>query len=114
MSAHISAVSAVFRNISGDVPYIPSLRASSEWTRSWNEQINTRISAVWYGKRRIAEYNNKEIDGWLDIGFRADYTFRPDISFFAQISNLANSSKIIWNGYREQGISGTVGVLWKF
>lgn len=114
VSANIAAVSAVFLDISSDVPYVPSLRASGEWTHSWNEQINTRISAVWYGKRRTTEYNNKELDGWLDIGFRADYTLSSDISFFARLTNIANSSKIIWDSYREQGVSGVVGLLWKF
>lgn len=114
MTANVTAVSAKFRDTSGTVPYLPALRAAAAWSRNWSERLGTQITAVWSGEQYVHQDNKRTLDGFFTLGFRADYTFRPDISFFARLTNITNSTIQVWDGYRERGIYAAAGVLWKF
>lgn len=114
VTANVTAVSAKFSDTSGTVPYIPALRATAEWAKNWSERLGTQVTATWSGKQYVHQDNKRILDGFFNLGFRADYTLRPDISFFARLTNITNSTVQLWDGYRERGVYAAAGVLWKF
>ncbi len=114
LTANVSAISAKFKDGNGSIPYVPIMRTSGIWSRSWSERVSSQLSAVWYGERYADRMNKLIIDGWLDIGLRMDYALQTDISFFVKITNLTNSTIIIWEGYRERGVAAMFGALIKF
>lgn len=112
--ANVAVTSAQLRDGGGAVPYIPTFRATALWTRIWSDKFSSQASVTWYGVRNANSENTTQVNGFADIGLRADYTLREDCSFFVRLANLANSSIYLWDGYRERGVHAAAGVLWKF
>ncbi|HRT67669.1 MAG TPA: TonB-dependent receptor, partial [Bacteroidota bacterium] len=72
------------------------------------------IALIYNSKRFTNRENTIEIDPYFNLKIGIDYEIFKNLKAFAEMQNLTNSNNFVWQGYRERGIFGTIGVNWKF
>ncbi|MBL0320860.1 MAG: TonB-dependent receptor [Ignavibacteria bacterium] len=95
-------------------PYLPSIRASADYQRTWFEALRTGVGVVYIGQRWADLANTIALSGYADLRLNASYTISSSFDLHARAENLLGSTVILWEGYRERGIFVTVGCTWKF
>ena len=96
------------------IPYAVPLLVSASYNRRWFEKLGTTIGANYISSRFVNLENTKEISGYIDIFFNADYKINEKFNIFIKLNNLLNQNIYIWNGYRERGLFFSGGVLYRF
>ena len=96
------------------IPYIAPLQAALTYNRSWTEEFSTSVTAAFVGNRYADLQNTRELNAYTDLRFEANYSLNERFTIFARANNLLNQDIFVWENYRERGIFGAAGVLWRF
>jgi len=95
-------------------PYIPTIRASIGYERSWNSDLRTTLSMYYVGDRWADLANTVNLGGYVDLRINASYQIMPSLQVTARLQNLLGSAIMVWQGYQERGIFVSAGINWKF
>ena len=103
-----------------DVPYRGAFRAPVTLTLSPRENLTFETSLAWIGARRTALMQVVEAQGenprfqelpaYLYTSIHASLQFSRHFEAFAQANNLFDDNFDGWQGYREMGINGLIGL----
>ncbi|TAL68176.1 MAG: hypothetical protein EPN82_12330 [Bacteroidetes bacterium] len=96
------------------VPYSIPLKFALDYNRKWLKNFGTQIGIFYIGERFSDIQNQKKLNSYIDLRFKADYNASEDINIYLRLENLMNSNIWIWNGYKERGLFLAGGVLFKF
>lgn len=96
------------------IPYLPMIEFAANYNRKWFDKFGTNLALIYNSKRFTNRENTIEIDPYFNLKIAIDYEIIKNLKVFAEMQNLTNSNNFIWQGYRERGIFGTIGVNWKF
>jgi hypothetical protein len=96
------------------IPYLPMMEFAVNYHRKWFDQLGTELALIYNSKRFTNRENTIEIDPYFNLRIGVDYDIMQNLKAFAELQNLTNSNNFLWQGYRERGIFGTIGVNWKF
>lgn len=111
--ADVLITSATVSN-SKAAPYIPTVRASVGYERSWTPDLRSLVSLTYVGDRWADVANSINIGGYVDLRLNASYQLLPSLSITARAQNLLGSAITVWQGYQERGIFVSGGINWKF
>ncbi|HOV91580.1 MAG TPA: TonB-dependent receptor [Candidatus Kapabacteria bacterium] len=96
------------------IPYLPVIEFGANYNRKWFDKLGTNVALIYNSKRFTNRDNTIEIDPYFNLKIGIDYEILKNLKAFAEMQNLTNSNNFVWQGYRERGIFGTIGVNWKF
>ncbi|MFQ5630580.1 MAG: hypothetical protein ACE5I1_17545 [bacterium] len=103
-----------------DIPYRGEFRAplKIEWTPV--EKLLFEVNTAWIGARRTTllpvELPNSQASGFQELpsyiyaSFHSNYQLNAHFEAYAKINNIFDDTFDTWQGYREMGINGLVGV----
>jgi len=103
---------------SRNLTYTPPFKSSGTYYRKWFNRLGTFVTANIVGAKDVATVNNskqpnRQINSYFSLDLGADYTLKK-FNIFAKINNLTNSEIYFWDGYRERGMFGSLGLMWHF
>lgn len=96
------------------IPYLPLLEASISSERRWFDNFTTELGIIFNSKRFSDRDNKSEINSYLNLFAKVNYTILDNLKVVAELQNLTNSDNFIWKGYKERGVFGTIGINWQF
>ena len=101
-----------------NLTYTPPIKFSGTYYRKWFNSLGTFATANIVGAKDVvatvtANNIQRQIDSYFSLDLGADYTIKK-FNIFAKINNLTNSDIYFWDGYRERGIFGAIGLMWQF
>jgi hypothetical protein len=96
------------------IPYTSPLQGALTYNRAWTDEISTGITAAFTGERYADVANTAKLPAYTDLRLEAAYKLNERFSIFARANNLLNQDIFVWQNYRERGIFGAAGILWKF
>lgn len=106
--------------------YMPNYDLSLIGLYDLEDKIILELGAKLVGNREAQQiiYNelNAEIIGinkislkpYIDINLKGEYRYTPRMSFFLNLTNLANQKYDIYEGYKVQGIQVMIGATYSF
>lgn len=106
--------SATLDEGSTEVPYIAPIQTSLGYKRYWTEKIFSNVEAELVGQRSADVENTLTLDSYVNLSASATYMATKRFHVFLRIENLADSRIVIWQGYVERGIFGSVGATLHF
>lgn len=95
-------------------PYVPSIRMSAEYQRTWTEKFRSGLGIVYIGRRYADLATQIALGGYADIRLNASYAITSSLDIQARAENILGSTIVLWESYRERGIFVTAGITWKF
>lgn len=101
-------------NADGTIPYYPFLKSNISYRKKLFEKLGLDLSFTYVSENDISTNNDKKIDSYLDFSFSTDYLINNNFVFFINFNNLLSSNIYIWNGYKERGLFGKLGVIWQY
>lgn len=94
--------------------YTPAILVGANYRRAWLPEFATQASVSYIGKKYTDIANTRELDAYLHLALRADYSINEKLSINARLENLINSEVYLWDGYKERDLFFGIGLLMKF
>lgn len=101
-------------NAEGPIPYYPFLKTNISYRKKLFEKLGFDVSLTYVSENDISTENDKKLDSYLDFSFSTDYLINNNFVFFINFNNLLSSNIYIWNGYKERGLFGKLGIIWQY
>lgn len=112
LSADLTLTTA--RVDTADQPYVPGVRASLSYERSWTPLVRSVVAAVYIGDRYADLANQIALSGYVDVRLRAEVDITSTLSAHLRADNIMANTIVLWNGYAERGAFFSGGITWKF
>ncbi|MES2764841.1 MAG: TonB-dependent receptor [Bacteroidota bacterium] len=96
------------------IPYVAPLQGQFMFNHAWTDEFSTGITAAFTGERTADLESTTKLPAYTDLRLEGNYKLNERFSVFARANNLLNQDIYVWQNYRERGIFGAAGVLWKF
>lgn len=98
-----------------------TLRGVYKYNNNWNFNIATYFEGKRYALTNTTQYYNeydytgiKELKPFADIQLGCDYNFNEDITFYAEIKNLAHNKYQMYYDYPSYGFQMFLGFKYRF
>jgi hypothetical protein len=94
----------------------PNFRATLRANYIWKNKIVVGVDlyGITSSFAKLADGQEKKLNGTADINLSMEYMMNKHISFFANLNNIANIKYQRWNNYQSYGIIGWVGAKFSF
>ena len=99
---------------SNAIPYLPMMEATLSYERNWFGKLSTEAGILFNSKRYTDKDNKKEINSYFNLFANINYNILNNFKIIAELKNLTNNDNFIWQGYKERGIFGSIGISWNF
>ena len=98
-----------------------TLKGVYKYNQNWNFNIATYFEGKRYALTNTTQYYNeydytgiKELKPFADIQLGCDYNFNEDITFYAEIKNLAHNKYQMYYDYPSYGFQMFLGFKYRF
>ncbi|MDR0927373.1 MAG: hypothetical protein LBO69_06355 [Ignavibacteria bacterium] len=96
-----------------NLTYTPIFKLSGTYHRVFWDKFGAELTAEVATNRYIHQNSDATLGSYLLLNLGLDYAINNFV-IFMKFNNLANMDYYIWDMYRERGIFGKVGLMWKF
>ncbi|GAB1371092.1 hypothetical protein MASR1M45_11540 [Candidatus Kapaibacterium sp.] len=115
LTANITATESSLTDFDGkSVPYVPQLKLSADYHKTWFGNLGTNFGLDYIGKRFADFQNTVELDSYINLRIEGNYKIYDGLRAFLRFENLLNSDIYVWEGYRERNVFVSFGVMWQF
>ncbi len=110
LSGAISLLSSENSSTKKQVPYLPSVQITSDYSHQFPFGLTTRISGRFVGRRSIDLSELEHLNSFFLLGASAEYRIAKNFGVFFQLNNIFDEHYSLWSRYQEIPFSAMGGI----
>ena len=96
------------------IPYFPDVKANLTYGYYFLTDWKGEAKLYYISEKYTNLDNQKKLPSYWNLGLKISYEFEPNIGVFFEINNVLNTSRYIWEGYKEKPIDLALGISFLF